>query len=82
MRKEPKQPESNLSPPWPKMDRKVMTVVHSFEEAERQDREYWLSVTPQERMRALELIRQIAFGYGNGRPFPRVPRVLQIIKPG
>jgi hypothetical protein len=66
---------------WPRMDKSAFSVVRSFEEADRLDREYWLSRTPQERMQALELIRQIAFGYGNGRPFPRLQRVLEVIKP-
>ncbi len=33
------------------------------EEAEREDRTYWLSKTPEERLAALEQLRQIAYGY-------------------
>ena len=37
--------------------------VASFAEAEEADREYWRSRTPDERFQALELSRQIAYGY-------------------
>jgi hypothetical protein len=37
--------------------------VASFAEAEEADREYWRSRTPDERLEALELSRQIAYGY-------------------
>ncbi len=35
----------------------------TVEEAERADREYWRARTPDERLAALELSRQIAYGY-------------------
>jgi hypothetical protein len=37
--------------------------VTSFAEAEEADRQYWRSRTPDERLEALELSRQIAYGY-------------------
>ena len=37
--------------------------VTSFAEAEEADRKYWRSRTPEERLAALELSRQIAYGY-------------------
>jgi hypothetical protein len=37
--------------------------VTSFAEAEEADRQYWRSRTPNERLEALELSRQIAYGY-------------------
>jgi hypothetical protein len=37
--------------------------VTSFAEAEAADCEYWRSRTPDERLEALELSRQIAYGY-------------------
>jgi hypothetical protein len=37
--------------------------VTSFAEAEKADLEYWRSRTPDERLEALELSRQIAYGY-------------------
>jgi hypothetical protein len=38
-------------------------AVTTFAEAEEADREYWRSRTPDERLEALELSRQIAYGY-------------------
>jgi hypothetical protein len=37
--------------------------VQTFEEAQQEDRNYWKSRTPDERLAALELCRQIAYGY-------------------
>jgi hypothetical protein len=61
-----------------RMDRTVMRVFNSFEEAERHDREFWLSRTPVERMQALEQIRQHAWGYSNAEPQPQFPRVVAV----
>jgi hypothetical protein len=40
------------------------------------DRAYWLSRTPEERFEALELLRQIAYGYDPATE--RLQRVLEI----
>lgn len=40
------------------------------------DREYWLSKTTQERLEALELLRQIAYGYDPTTE--RLQRVLEV----
>jgi len=45
-----------------RVDRTAFSVT-CFEEAERADREYWRSRTPDERLAALELSRQIVYGY-------------------
>ena len=45
-----------------RVDRRAFAVM-SFVEAERADRAYWRSRTPDERLEALELCRQIAYGY-------------------
>jgi hypothetical protein len=45
-----------------RVDRSAFTVT-TFEAAEREDREYWRSRSPEERLAALELSRQIAYGY-------------------
>jgi hypothetical protein len=62
------------------IDRSVIEVFDSFEEADRADREYWLSRTPAERLMALEHIRQLAWGYDEeSRPkLPRTSDVLQL----
>jgi hypothetical protein len=45
-----------------RVDRSAFAVM-TIEEAERADREYWRARTPDERLAALELSRQIAYGY-------------------
>ena len=45
-----------------RVDRSAFSVM-TVEEAERADREYWRARTPDERLEALELSRQIAYGY-------------------
>jgi hypothetical protein len=42
------------------------------------DRAYWLSKTPAERWEALELLRQIAYGYDPATE--RLQRVLEIVE--
>jgi len=46
-----------------KMDKEKFSVLSSFEEADAADKAYWHSKTPQERLEALELMRQINYGY-------------------
>jgi hypothetical protein len=42
------------------------------------DRQYWLSKTPNERFEALEILRQIAYGYDPATE--RLQRVLEVVK--
>jgi hypothetical protein len=44
-----------------KMDKKLFSVVTGFSEAN--DNEYWFSISPLERLEAIELMRQIIYGY-------------------
>lgn len=60
------------------IDRSAVSVAGSFEEGDRLDREYWWRLTPEQRLQALEFSRQVAYGYGNGKPFPRFQRVLEV----
>jgi len=60
---------------FPKVDRTAFSVVSSFEEAERQDREYWLSRTPLERLQHMEVLRRINYG---ADATARLQRVLEI----
>ena len=46
-----------------RVDKETFSVLSSFEEATEVDKAYWHSKTPQERMAALELMRQINYGY-------------------
>ena len=60
---------------FPKLDRTALSVVSSFEEADKQDREYWLSRTPYERLQYMELLRRINYG---SVTTTRLQRVLEI----
>ena len=46
----------------PRIDRSAFSVV-KLSEADEADRQYWLSKTPLERLEAMELIRQVIYGY-------------------
>ena len=46
--------------------------------ARRNDRAYWLSKTPEERFEALELLRQIVYGYDPATA--RLQRILEVTK--
>ena len=61
-----------------KMDKATFSVLSSFEEADEMDKAYWHSKTPRERLEALELMRQINYGYN---PITeRLQRVLEVDK--
>ena len=53
-----------------------LKVFDSFEAADKADREYWWSRSPAQRMRELERLRQLNWGYGKGKPTPRMERGL------
>jgi hypothetical protein len=60
---------------FPKMDKTAISFV-SLDEADNDEVEYWLSKTPYERLDALEMLRQIFYGYD---PLTtRLQRVLEI----
>lgn len=56
-----------------KVDRSAFVVTSLYESDEK---EYWLSKTPEERLQALELMRQIIYGYDPATA--RLQRVLEI----
>jgi hypothetical protein len=60
---------------FPRLDRTAFKVLSSFEEADREDKEYWLSRTPQERLHHMELLRRINHGPA---ATARLQRVLEI----
>ena len=45
----------------PKLQRTVFTVASGFDQSD--EKSYWLSKTPYERLEAVELMRQIIYGY-------------------
>lgn len=46
-----------------RFDRTVFSTVSSFEEAAEADNRYWWAQSPEKRLRALEYMRQVAYGY-------------------
>jgi hypothetical protein len=60
------------------MDKSVITVTSLAEEPD--DRSFWLSKTPQERLAALELMRAVHYGYDPATA--RLQRVLAVAKLG
>ncbi len=57
-----------------KVDREVMSVGSVLEPSD--EMVYWLSKTPQERLQAAELMRQIVYGYDPATT--QLQRVLEI----
>jgi hypothetical protein len=60
------------------LDRTVLNVSALIEEAETIGPAYWHSRTPEERLQALELMRQRAYGYDPVTV--RLQRVIEIVK--
>jgi len=60
---------------FPRLNKKVISILSSFEEADKQDEEYWRSRTPIERLQHMELLRRINYGYDSTA---RLQRVLEI----
>ncbi len=57
-----------------KIDKTAFAVTSLFDEPD--DKEYWLSKTPYERLEAVELMRQIVYGYSPSST--RLQRVLAV----
>jgi hypothetical protein len=57
-----------------KMDKGVLSIISLSEESD--EKEYWHSKTPYERLEAVELMRQINYGYDLATS--RVQRVLEV----
>ncbi|MEZ5308909.1 MAG: hypothetical protein R2684_17320 [Pyrinomonadaceae bacterium] len=58
-----------------KVDRTVVKVT-SMDESD--EKEYWLAQTPDKRLEALELMRQVAYGYDPNTA--RLQRILEIVE--
>ena len=63
----------------PVMDRKRLRVFNSMAELDEADGKYWQPRTPAERMRELERLRQFNWGYGNGKPYPKLERTIRVV---
>ena len=59
-----------------KMDKSHFSIASLHDPSD--EKEYWLSKTPKERLQALELMRQIAYGYDPSTEM--IQRVFLIVK--
>jgi hypothetical protein len=59
-----------------------LQTFDSFAEADKADREYWWSRSPAQRMRELERLRQLNWGYGKGKPPPKFQRTFRVAEVG
>jgi hypothetical protein len=59
---------------FPKIQRTTFSVGSLFDESD--EKSYWLSKTPYERLEAVELMRQIIYGYDPSAT--RLQRVLEV----
>jgi hypothetical protein len=63
-------------PPTPRLDKTAVEVV-TFDQADQDDRAYWRSRSPAERMQHLEYLRRLNYGdLATGR----LQRVLEIVQ--
>jgi hypothetical protein len=58
-----------------KLDKTKISFSDSFDDSE--EKEYWLSRTPQERIRHIQKLRQINYGH---RATERLRRVLEVVE--
>lgn len=57
---------------------KLAFSVTSFAESDAEDRAYWFSLSPHERLAALEAMRQINYGYDPATD--RIQRTLEFVQ--
>ena len=60
-----------------KIDRTAFSVT-TLDQAEEDDKRYWLSKSPDERLEAMELMRQINYDYDPVTD--RIPRLLEVVE--
>jgi hypothetical protein len=58
-----------------RMDKSAFSVGSLFDESD--EKEYWLSKTPLERLEAVEIMRQIVYGYDPATA--RMQKVLEVV---
>ena len=59
---------------------KVLHIARSFEEADARDREYYRSLTPEQRIAILIELNDRMYGITDDKPAPRLQRVFKIIR--
>jgi hypothetical protein len=70
-------PRFDSRPEKARVNRRAITVAHSFAEADAEDRAFWSKQSPQARLRAMELLRRINYGKA---ATGRLQRVLEIVQ--
>lgn len=58
--------------------KRVLTTGLTFEQEEAEDRAFWLAKSPVERLAALEMLRQLNYGYDPVTA--RLPRFFEILE--
>lgn len=61
-------------PTWPRLDKTKLVVTSLFDDSD--EKQYWLSRSPEERWAAMELMRQMVYGYDPATT--RLQRILEI----
>lgn len=57
------------------IDKSALSVRHSFDDLDEDDKRFWLSKTPQERLQHIEHLRRVNYG---DRATARLQRVLEV----
>lgn len=71
-------PRAGRSSKTPAKRKAALRIFNSMQEADAADREYWWSRTPAHRLREAERLRQLNYGYGQGKSLPRFQRTLRV----
>lgn len=71
------EPQDEIDTEQPRLDRSAFAVYSSHAEADAADKAYWLSRTPQERLRHMEVLRRIRYG---AQASEGIQRVIKIVK--
>lgn len=61
----------------PRLDRNAFSVI-GLQEQDEDERKYWRSKTPHERLEAIEMTRQMLYGYDPAAT--RLQRVLEVVE--
>lgn len=62
-----------------KVDKTAFAIFTGFDEADEADRDHWRRASYQDRLLALELMRQSAYGYSDPAT-PRLQRILEVVR--
>lgn len=60
---------------FPRLDKSMLSIVSSFEEADEEDKKYWHSRPPMERLQHTEYLRRLNYGYDANN---RIEKIIEI----